>query len=398
MKFTLLSSIMIALGYTILLLLLASWFGAGYVQVMWLGWYVQSSAVFFLVLPVLFSLLLLVVLAWVRRRQRNISQANSRHISHLKQLRWFEQLGYLSLLRVQPVPVRQIDPQHIQYVFSHSALLNRIIQAKLAREAGEYAQARALLAQASPNARELACIEEIRLLLDEKRFADATACLLRLQEQPASAFIESLAPSYQQCLNDLWLEIARQAPWSLVSTAQYFKFDVLQQTNWIKALQAAFAQSDDTQQQAVVGIYQQDVQQFNQQQDIDKGKAWWALLRLMPETLALRQQLVDQLQKIQFDPYVFKCWLGAQLEREGFPSDFARQHVNDLLARYPAQPSLALASYYIYQAEHHPEQADAILNVWQHDTEFAYLRLRRALADQPELLADLSMLYQALPR
>ncbi len=398
MRFTLLSSIIIALGYTLFLLGLGASFGAGYVQVMWLGWYVQTSAVFLLIFPVILTLLLLVIVAWARRRQRNLKQANSQHISHLKQLRWFEQLGYLSLLRVQPASVKQLDPQHINYIFSHSALLNPVIKAKQAREAGQYEQARQLLAQASPNARELACIEEIRLLLDEKRFAEAVVYLTRLEQQPASAFIESLAPSYQQCLNDLWLELARQSPWLLVDTGQYFKFDVLQQVAWLKALQGAFLQADQAQQQAVIDIYQQDVPQFNQQPDLEKGKAWWALLRLMPETLAMRQQLVDQLQKIQFDPYVFKYWLGAQLERDGFPSEFAKQHVNDLLQRYPAQPSLALASYYIYQAEHHPQEADAILQVWQHDTEFAYLRLLRALADQPELLADLSMLHQALPR
>lgn len=398
MKFTLMSAIIIALCYTLLLLVLGVLLGAGYVQVMWLGWYIQTSAVFFLVLPVLFTLSLLVVMAWVRRRQRNLKQANSQHISHLKQLRWFEQLGYLSVLRVQPAIVKQLDPQHISYVFSHSALLNAVIKAKQAREAGQYEQARQWLLEASPNARELACIEEIRLLLDEKRFAEAEACLARLEQQPVSPFIESLAPSYQQCLNDLWLEIARQSPWLLVETAQYFKFDVMQQTAWLKALQATFQQADQAQQRAVIDIYQRDAQQFNQQQDLEKGKAWWALLRLMPETLDMRQQLIDQLQKIQFDPHVFKYWLGAQLERDGFPSEFAKQHVNDLLQRYPAQPSLALASYYIYQAEQHPQEADAILRVWQHDTEFAYLRLLRALADQPELLADLSMLHQALPR
>ena len=400
MKFTLMAALIIALVYTLSLLLLASLFGGGYVQVMWLGWYVQSSAFFFLVLPVLLTLLLLVVVAWARRRQRNAQQARSQHIAHLKQLRWFEQLGYLSLLRGQPANTRQIDPQHIQYVFSHSALLNQIVLARQAREAGQYEQARLLLKQASPNARELASIEEIRLLLAEKRFAEAVACLSHLEQLPASPFIESLSPSYQHSLNDLWLEVARQSPWLLVDTAQYFRFDVIQQTAWLQALQASFSQATVQQQQAVVDIYQQDTdtRQFSQQQDLEQGKAWWALLRLMPETLAIRQQLVDQLQKIQFDPYVFKAWLAAQLERDGFPSEFAKQHVQDLLQRYPAQPSLALASYYIYRAEQHPAEADAILNVWQNDTEFAYLRLLRALAEQPELLNDLSMLYQALPR
>lgn len=402
MKFTLVAALIIALVYTLGLLVLASLFGAGYVQVMWLGWYVQSSAFFFLVLPVLLTLLLLVGVAWVRRQQRNRQQAKSQHISHLKQLRWFEQLGYLSLLRGQPANTRQIDPQHIQYVFSHSALLNQIVLARQAREAGQYEQARLFLAQASPNARELASIEEIRLLLAEKRFAEAVACLRQLEQLPASPFIASLAPSYQLCLNDLWLEVAKQAPWLLVDTAQYFKFDVVQQTAWLKTLQASFNQATEVQQQAAVAIYHQEAQgldeDFSQQQDLEKGKAWWALLRLMPETLAIRQQLIDKLQKIQFDPYVFKAWLAAQLERDGFPSEFAKQHVQDLLQRYPAQPSLALASYYIYRAEHHPDEADAILNVWQNDTEFAYLRLLRALADQPELLNDLSMLYQALPR
>ena len=398
MKFTLMAALMIALVYTVSLFILAGLFGAGYVQVMWLGWYAQSSAVFFLLLPVLLTLLLLVGLAWLRRRQRNMQQAKSQHISHLKQLRWFEQLGYLSLLRGQPANTRQIDPQHIQYVFSHSALLNQIVLARQARESGQYAQARQWLAQASPNARELACIEEIRLLLAEKRFAEAVVCLERLQELPASPFIESLSPSYQQSLNDLWLEVARQSPWLLVEGLQYFKFDTAQQTEWLKALQASFAQSTPAQQQAVVALYHQEAHEFSQQQDLDKGKAWWALLRLMPETLPARQQLIDHLQKIQFDPYVFKAWLAAQLERDGFPSDFARQHVQDLLQRYPAQPSLALASYYIYQAEQHPEDANAILNVWKNDTEFAYLRLLRALQEQPELLNDLSLLYQALPR
>ncbi len=389
MRQTFIFILLVALFATLLITLLSVFFGSGYVQMIWLGWQIQTSAGFFIFLAVILSLLLLAAVITVKRYREKSKGGSERQITHINQLRWFEQLGCLSLL-----DNNFSDRAHIKYIFSHSDLLAKVIGARLARKDAEYGLAHQLLAQSSVIMKELAGIESIKLLMAENKFSEALQLLIQLRQQEKSAFIQSLGIAYEQSLKALWLQLAKHSPWLLVETSLRPDFDKTGQITWLSALLSSLSQSSETQQQALLAVYDQSDAVLSHNADLTVAKIWLALLQAIPDTALRRELLLNQLLKIQFDPVIFKHWLSDQRQQEGFPSAEAKQRIDELSQRYAAQPSIALASYYVLQTEQRIEETSAILDTWANDPDFAYIRLTKTLSDQSSALADLVLLYE----
>ena len=130
------------------------------------------------------------------------------------------------------------------------------------------------------------------------------------------------------------------------------------------------------------------------------AKQWLLVLNSLwsaelDKLIAMRLTLADTLLKQQFDPVVLAIWLQDQRQQENLDCRYFIERLELLAQRYPGQPSIALAQWHQLNASEQHEAAEQILQTWQQHSDFSYIRLSRTLADQPELLADLDIIYQA---
>lgn len=382
--------------------------GSGYILLAWLGWQIQTSVTVFLLLLLLLGVGLVygmrVMQALWQKYQRNTPQP----IHSLQQLQPFEQLGCLWLLNAKTS--HQAD---LQAVFEQSNTLAPIVRAHLYRENEQYALAWQALNQNTPF-QELIALEKIELLFAEKNDAQAFELLQLLSQQPASAFIESVASAWHGYLQVLWTKLAMRQPWMIFKAQPLPRFNPLQRWQWLQALEQQFVQSSLDQQIQLLQLYDELSAQPDFLSDLPSAQQWLFLLNLLPDEwqaehentsilpagesislLARRQVLADQLVQLEFNPRVLNIWMQSQMKLDTMECSYFVQRLHELAQRYPGQPSIALAEYHQWLASGQTDKAQAILQQWQQHADFSYLRLRQVLADQPELLADLDILYSA---
>lgn len=375
----------LALTLIVTALLSLVW-GAGYVLVVWLGWQIQTSAAFFIILLVILATILAYLLVWIRqfRARRQLKQQQCP--GHVNNFHWFEQLGCLWLLEA-----RQSNPEHIQSIFDHSSLLRPLIQARLAREYGQFEQAAQALQHVAPVMQDLAALANIELLIAEQQGYQAVSALNQLVQKPKSEFIQSLEPAYQSHIDQLWAELAKIVPWVMVSHGQ--SDTLLIQKDILKSLREHVEQSTPTQQQQVLSFF--DSQMAGQSiNDLTLAKKWLALLNVMPETAIRRMALLEKMLHEQFEPNLFYQWLLVQLEQERMREPQVQQYIEDMAARYPAQSVIDLAKWHMLTINGQQDDANVLLANWPQDRHFSYLRVRQALLEKPALLADLDLIHQ----
>lgn len=382
------------------LILLLGWCsGAGYVLVVWLGWQVQTSAT--LLMLVVFVIILGLV-ASIRAANRWIKYWHLRHpkkIEHYHQLLPFEQLGCLWLLNAKST--KQSD---LEAIFNQSASLKQLIRAHLLRENGQLEQAAQALSQGSALT-DLLVLEHIELHLAAQHYSDAQTALTALNQQPVSAFVHSLNPAWDVYVQGLWAKLLIAQPWLLLEPDSKLSLTSIQQYDWLVALQQQLSHASPEQYQQLLAYYQQQQGQPEFWQDIASARQWLLLLNQIndhalsvpqqQQLIQQRQQLADQLLRLEFDSRVLTIWLQNQLQEGTVECQHFTQRLNELAQRYPGQPSIALAQWHQLMADQQTEAAQAILQHWQQHPDFGYLRLGQALAGQPDLLADLELLYQA---
>lgn len=382
-----------------LIILLGLWSGAGYVLVVWLGWEVQTSATVFMLL--LFVLILAGVYA-IRCINRWIKNWHLRHpqkIEHYQQLLPFEQLGCLWLLNAKASKQSEIEA-----IFNQSASLRQLVSAHLLRENAQLEQAAQALNQGSALT-DLLVLEQIELHLAAQEYTQAQAALTTLSQQPVSAFAQSLNPAWSAYVQGLWARLLMAQPWLLLAIDNIPALTPEQHYGWLSALQQQLSQASPEQLQQLLSYYQIVQAQPEFGQDIASARQWlFVLSQINDPILTLeqqrsliqqRQQLADQLLRLEFDPRVLTIWLQNQLQEGNVECQHFTQRLNELAQRYPGQPSIALAQWHQLMADQQTEAAQAILQSWQQHPDFGYLRLTQALASQPELLADLELLHQA---
>lgn len=382
-----------------LIILLGLWFGPGYVLLVWLGWQVQTSAT---VLLLLLFALFMALLYLVRAGSRWINNRHLHHpekIEHYQQLQPFEQLGCLWLLNAKTSKAAEIEA-----IFNQSAHLRPLVKAHLLRENAQLQQAAQALNQGSALS-DLLQLEQIALQLAGQQYAAAQAALTALRQQPVSAFAQSLNPAWDESVQCLWAALLTAQPWLLLEMEGAPALTPDQQCKWLGALQQQLAPATAQQLQQLIGFYQRLQAQPEFWQNMACVRQWlFVLHQVTAQTLPLqqqqnliqqRQQLADQLLRMEFDPRILTIWLQNQLQEGNVECQHFTRRLNELAQRYPGQPCIALAQWHQLTAEQQTEAAQEILQSWPQHPDFGYLRLSQALASQPELLADLKRLYQA---
>ncbi|XID75127.1 hypothetical protein ACF3NA_00710 [Alkanindiges sp. WGS2144] len=385
------------------IIVLSIFFDAGYVLLVWLGWQLQTTAVLFmfLLVVVVAGLVYLIrrVNSWIKSRLLR----HPRHIDHYQQLLRFEQLGCLWLL-----DAKTSKQQDIERIFSQSATLKQLVIAHLQRENGQYPQAWQTL-KSGTSLPDLCMLETASLYLAERRFDEAREQLVLIAQQPVSPFVQSLQPAWQQMVVQLWATLAQAAPWLVLETPQRPYFSATQQLAWLSALQQQLnapvpVQSiTPAQQAAVLALYKQQREQPDFLQELPSAVQWLLLLNSISDVDATvlaqhRLELADELLGQQFDPRVLSIWLHDQLRQANPDAQHIEQQLQALAQRYPGQPSIALAQWHQFKASGQEDAARQILQNWPQHADFSYLRLKEALADQAELLADLDIMYEYLKR
>lgn len=382
-----------------LILLLGWWSGAGYVMLVWLGWQIQTSATVFMLL--LFALITALVFS-IRYTNRWIKNWHLRHpkaIVHYQQLLPFEQLGCLWLLNAKTSKQGEIEA-----IFNQSASLRQLVRAHLLRENAQLEQAAQALYQGSALT-DLLALEHIELQIAGQQYEQAQEALTALRQQPVSAFAQSLNPAWDEYVQGLWAKLLIAQPWRLLQLDTVPALTPEQHHGWLLALQQQLTQASPEQVQQLIAYYQRLQAQPEFWQNFANARQWlFVLSQINEHTLLMqqpynliqqRQQLADQLLRLKFDPRILTIWLQNQLQEDNVECQHFTQRLNELAQRYPGQPSIALAQWHQLEAEQQTEAAAQILQTWQDHPDFGYLRLTRALAGQPELLADLEQLHQA---
>lgn len=382
-----------------LILLLGLWSGAGYVLVVWLGWQVQTSATVFMLL--LFALILAVMysIRTINRWIKNWHLRHPRKIEHYQQLLPFEQLGCLWLLNA-----KTSKQQEIEAIFNQSASLRQLVKAHLLRENAQLEQAAHALNQGSALT-DLLVLEQIELHIAAQQYDQAQAALTALGQQPVSAFAQSLNPAWDESIQGLWAKLLIAQPWLLLDMLAAPALTPVQAYGWLLALHQQLAQAHPEQLQQLLAYYQVAQNQPEFWQDIASARQWLFVLNQINQDgmpleqqqalIQQRQQLADQLLRLEFDPRILNIWLQNQLQEGNVECQHFTQRLNELAQRYPGQPSIALAQWHQLKAEQQTKAAQNILHNWPQHPDFGYLRLKEALNSQPELLADLELLYQA---
>ncbi|RYZ97471.1 MAG: heme biosynthesis protein HemY [Moraxellaceae bacterium] len=439
--------LILALVWLLIIGLLSLFFGGGYVMIVWLGWQIQTTASVLVLLATVIGYLL----SYLARRMvgvRTLGRVGTPWIEKLfsapattlnahQPLSSLEQLGYLWLLdnsaksSNSPWLATVSDQKYpsIEQFFSPDSVLMPIILAYQARENGDLEQAAQHLQQATALP-ELVQIEQIRLLLAKSDLArsdianqDHAQALQQLTELDASmqqqaVTVEQSSPTDQldaassvsspsrspsalsAAIAQLWTSLALRQPLLLLDLANLPTISCAQQQAWLQQLLPQLAQANAAQLAQLQQYYDYYINQPEALQYNACTKAWlmilyrWPQDHLTPDMLERRQQLADQLLRLEFDPDVLTVWLQDQVQQADLDNSRFSQRVAALASLYPGQPSIALAQWHLLQASHQPEAAQLILDHWQQHADFSYLRLAIALADQPEQLRDLNTIYQ----
>ena len=375
----------------LIIVLLGILSGAGYVLVVWLGWQYQTTATLFMLLTLAIIVGMVYFIRLINRWVRNWYVRHPRHVHDYQQLAPFEQLGCLWLLNAKTT-----KQQDLQQIFNQSASLKQLVSAHLLRENGQYEQAWQVLEQGSSLV-DLLVLEKAELYIAQQRHQEALDQLLLIAQQPESSFVQSLNPAWQQHVQHLWANLAQDAPWLVLPITQRPNFNAEQQLLWLVSVQQNLAQASSEQQTALFALY------LNHSPDLFDdflvAKQWLLLLNAisLDESSTLIQQrinLADELLKRQFDPSILAIWLQDQRQQENLDCEYFIQRLEVLAQSYPGQPSIALAQWHQLKSSQQHEAAQQILQKWQQHPYFSYIRLTEALAEQPELLADLDIIYQ----
>ncbi len=365
--------------------------GTGYAMVVWLGWQFQTTATLLMLLVVAIIGCLVYFIRLVNRWVKNWYLRHPRHIHDYQQLLPFEQLGCLWLLNAKTT--KQHD---LEKIFNQSASLKQLINAHLLRENGHYEQAWQVLEQGS-SLTELLMLEKAELYIAQQRHQEALDQLLFIAQQPESSLVQSLNPAWQQHVQHLWASLAQAAPWSVLAVPERPHFNTEQKIAWLHSLQQHMGQSTPADRISLIAVYEHQPAEI--MDNFLMAKQWLLLLNALPsaelgELVNIRLALADRLLKRQFDPVILAIWLQDQRQQENLDCEYFIQRLEILAQRYPGQPSIALAQWHQLKASQQHDAAQQLLDTWQQHSDFSYIRLSEALADQPALLADLQVIYQ----
>ena len=378
--------IVVSLTLFALLAVLSYGYGAGYVYVNWRGWQLQSTLfVSFMLLAVL-SLLL--QLAWygLKRRFRRQQRQTEQPLT-LDTLHPYEQLGVMWLLKTA-----EQQQGFVQQVFDASALLQHVVQAKLALMQQDHERAQQHLAQVPNAASDLVALIQIELLLEQQQSEAALAQLSALQQCPLAAWLQPLAPAFEHYLTELWVRLALQQPWLYLQSQGYGYLPEGPREQWLQQLLQQFEQAQYSDLQALQERFY-DLEHELPTRPYATQVLWLKLLARLPEMSQAHEQLALQLLQQQFDQDVFYLWFQQKLLAQNPDYLHIQNTLLHLEQRYPSLPILNFAGWHIDQALGRYEQALARLECYPDNVLMGYLRIKNLFKDDDQLIQQLNLIF-----
>lgn len=387
MRQILLAYAMITLLAFAILSVLSYGHGAGYVYLYWRDWQVQSNFwVLFIVLALLSLLaqsLWYLVKGYLSREQRK-----RENLLNFKNLHPYEQLAVIWLL-----DAGRDQQAFIQQAFQQSALLQGVMQAKLANMQGQSQKALLALNHTHAMAFELSELQRIEIYLAQGDAEQALTHLEFLNQHALSPWLEDVAQAYQKRLIALWGRFALQFPWVYLRATQYGHLATETKVQWLEQVLQQFEQAS-----------QEDLEYLKQRYiavstDLEAKDAavklcWLRILTRLADMQHEQQVLAQHLLAQQFHEEVFYLWLQQQL-RQPQP-DYAEieQHIMLWEQQYLSVPVLNFAKYYVYQATYREAEAEQLLHLYPEHVLMSYLRVQQALKQQPNLLQQLNIIFE----
>ena len=390
MRQILLAYAVISLIVFALLTLLSYGYGVGYVYLSWRDWQIQSNVWVLFIALALLSLIAQSIW-YVLKRYLSRVQRKRENVFNFKNLHPYEQLAVIWLL-----DAARDQQDFIQRVFEHSALLQGVMDARLANMQGQSKKALLALDQTHSMAFELAELQRIEIYLAEHDAEKALTHLEFLHQHALSPWLQDVEQAYQKRLNALWAKFALQFPWSYLRATQYGHLPTPSKIQWLEQLLQQFDQATADDLTHLKQRYM-DLLPEIEQKNHEVKLLWLKVLVRLDQMQEYVTALAEHLLLEQFHEEVFYLWFEQQMLQAQINTNEIEQHIATWEEKYPSVPVLSFAKYYLYKLTDRKTEAEQLLNLYPEHVLMSYLRIQHALENQPQLLAQLNLIFENNP-
>lgn len=370
-----------------LLSVLSYGYGAGYFYLYWRHWQIQSNIwvllILIAVLHLTLHLLWLGLKQYFKQEKRKIE-----HVLEFKNLHPYEQLSVIWLLEGV-----MDQKQFVENTFSHSGLLQQVIQARLLYEQQQYDDALLQLEKSHTAAFELAELQRITIYIAQQQGEKALTHLEFLSQHELSPWLDALQGAYTAKFNELWGIFAVQYPWLYLKSTQYGHLQSDKKEQWLNQLLLQFDQANPLDLEALKQRYL-DLSEYIHERAFHIQVLWLKILARMPDMSMQQDQLSLALLNMQFDQDVFYLWFQQQMLKQHPQYKDVEQQITLLEQKYLAQPMFIFAKWHIYMATAREAEAEALLDLFPHHALMNFLRIKNVLKDRPELIQQLNTVFE----
>ena len=387
MKIVFLAYGLIVLLFIAFLSVLSYGYGAGYVYIYWRELQIQTNIWVILFFTILTSLFIQLIWLFCKRYFTK-EKRKAETIVNFQNLHPYEQLAVISLLDAE-----KDQKNFICEIFSNSALLKGVVNARIHFMLGNYSQALIELNEINNMAFELAEIQRIEIYLAQQDSMNALTHLEFLNQHELSPWLNDVKNAYSERITELWGDFAITFPWEYLKSTRYGHLNEEQKNIWLKKLLEQFDQASLENIEQLKQRYLDLFLQIN-----DKSYAvkvlWLKLLTRMPDMGEYHEKLALNLLSEQFDQDVFYLWFQQQLLKQ--TPDYIRveNQINQWGAKYPALPIISFVKWHIYQATGRFEEADNLLDLYPNHVLMDYLRIKSKLSGDDHLIQQLNGIFE----
>lgn len=387
----------IILAYTFVTLLILALFSVlsygydvGYVYVFWRDFQLQTNLWVVLCFLALFSLT--IHLAWLfikhyfnreKRKQQTVVQFQTLHP--------YEKLAVIWLL--DAVEEQQ---QLIQQVFKPSGLLQGVMDAQILTLQGQYTQALEALNRSNVMAFELAELERIQIHLLANEPELALTHLEFLAQHPLSPWLIELQTAYENKLNQLWVLFASKYPWLYLKAAYSHSLLPTDQLKWLSQILTEYKQANQDDLTRLLDYFNAQKQPITED-NYEINIIWLKILSHFESMKMQLEQLSTDLLELKFNQDVFYLWFQQQWLKSNRDYILIEQYVNKLESKYTALPILNFVKWYVFANTDRKEQANQLLEPYPNNVFMNYLRVKVALNNQTDLIAQLRFIFENNP-
>lgn len=365
-------------------------FGSGYIYIFFAGWQIQTSLWVLLLLLLSFSFL--VQVAWVyARKYLTRKKREQESIFTFNALHPYEKLAVLWLL-----DATQEKNTFVEQIFQQSGLLNAVVKAQFLKQGGAYDQALDVLIEIPEHAFELAQLQRIDIFLSQYQAVEALNGLLSLSHHQLPMWLDDVKEGYYAYLNSLWQKFSVLFPWHYLQANKHAHLKEFDKMPWLTALLTQFDQASYED----IETLKQHYQQTYHTKLIDEGGSeekilWLKVIARFSDLEIEKEALIQCILSEKFDQDVFYLWFEQKILTAQPNYEEIEKQVSYWENKYTQLPILAFVKWHIYQATQRLNEAEALLTQYPEHILMIYLRLKRRLNDDEELIQQLNILFES---